>query len=64
MPVEAHKSRENKVPRPTFQALCLTTTRETARVQPCVFQAGVLCSSDFPGIHYGMVFSDSDTVVI
>lgn len=56
MPVEAHMSRENKVPRPTFQAL--TATCEIARVQLCVFKAGVLCFSGFTGIHYGMVFSD------
>lgn len=61
MPVEAHKSRENKVPRSTFQTLCLIATCEMARVLPGVFQAAVLCFSGFAGIHFGAVFSDSDS---
>lgn len=34
------------------------------RVQPGVFQAAVLSFSGFTGIHYGTVFSDSDTMVV
>lgn len=62
MPIKAHKSRENKVPRPTFQAL--TATHEMARVQLCVFKAGVLCFSGFTGIHYVMVFSNIGLIAL